>query len=281
MKRFSILLMLCLTCIMLEAQTEKQVIILHTNDTHSRIEPLPETLPDADLAGTAGVERRAAYIEQVRKTNNNVLLFDCGDFSQGTPYYNLFKGETEIILMNAMKYDAATIGNHEFDFGTENLARLFRMADFPIVCANYDVTGTVLQGLVKEYTIIEREGIRFGIFGLSPQLDGLVQKKNCRGITFKDPVKEAQRVATVLKEKEKCDMVICLSHLGYESTAPYSDRDVISQTRYIDLVLGGHTHTYFDHPELIKNIDGKDVPVEQMGKNGSYIGKLTLTFNKE
>lgn len=281
MKRLLYLFILCLSCTFLAAQSHKDIIILHTNDTHSRIEPMPENLPDKELAGTAGTVRRATYIQQVRNEGSAVLLFDCGDFSQGTPYYNLFKGEVEIALMNAMGYDAATIGNHEFDFGLENLARLYRMAQFPVVCSNYDVTGTVLEGLVKDYVIIEKDGIKFGIFGLSPVLDGLVQEKNCKGITFKDPIAEAQRVANFLKEKEKCDVVICLSHLGYESTAPLSDVELITQTRNIDLVLGGHSHTYFDKPIWIKNLDGKEVPVQQMGKNGSYIGKFTLTFNQQ
>ena len=281
MKRLFTLFILCLSYTFLIAQSHKEIIILHTNDTHSRIEPMPENLPDQELAGTAGVVRRAAYIEQTRNSASPVLLFDCGDFSQGTPYYNLFKGEVEIALMNAMGYDAATIGNHEFDFGIENLARLYRMAKFPVVCSNYDVTGTALEGLVKDYVVIEKDGIKFGVFGLSPVLEGLVQEKNCKGITFKDPIKEAQRVANILKEQEECDVVVCLSHLGYESTAPLSDVELISQTRNIDLVLGGHSHTYFDKPVWIKNLDGKEVPVQQMGKNGSYIGKFTLTFNQK
>lgn len=281
MKRLFTLFILCLSYTFLIAQSHKEIIILHTNDTHSRIEPMPENLPDQELAGTAGVVRRATYIEQTRNGTSPVLLFDCGDFSQGTPYYNLFKGEVEITLMNAMGYDAATIGNHEFDFGIENLARLYRMAKFPVVCSNYDVTGTALEGLVKDYVVIEKEGLKFGIFGLSPVLEGLVQEKNCKGITFKDPIKEAQRVANILKEQEGCDVVVCLSHLGYESTAPLSDVELISQTRNIDLVLGGHSHTYFDKPVWIKNLDGKEVPVQQMGKNGSYIGKFTLTFNQK
>lgn len=281
MKRLFTLFILCLSYTFLIAQSHKEIIILHTNDTHSRIEPMPENLPDQELAGTAGVVRRATYIEQTRNGTSPVLLFDCGDFSQGTPYYNLFKGEVEITLMNAMGYDAATIGNHEFDFGIENLARLYRMAKFPVVCSNYDVTGTALEGLVKDYVVIEKEGLKFGIFGLSPVLEGLVQEKNCKGITFKDPIKEAQRVANILKEQEGCDVVVCLSHLGYESTAPLSDVELISQTRNIDLVLGGHSHTYFNKPVWIKNLDGKEVPVQQMGKNGSYIGKFTLTFNQK
>lgn len=281
MKRLFTLFILCLSYTFLIAQSHKEIIILHTNDTHSRIEPMPENLPDQELAGTAGVVRRATYIEQTRNGSSPVLLFDCGDFSQGTPYYNLFKGEVEIVLMNAMEYDAATIGNHEFDFGIENLARLYRMAKFPVVCSNYDVTGTALEGLVKKYVVIEKEGLKFGIFGLSPVLEGLVREKNCKGITFKDPIKEAQRVANILKEQEGCDVVVCLSHLGYESTAPLSDVELISQTRNIDLVLGGHSHTYFDKPVWIKNLDGKEVPVQQMGKNGSYIGQFTLTFNQK
>lgn len=206
-------------------------------------------------------------------------MFDSGDFSQGTPYYNMFKGEVEIKLMNEMGYDAGTIGNHEFDFGLDNMARLFKMANYPIVCANYDVTGTVLEGLVKEYTIIQRNGIKIGVFGLGAQLEGLVASECYGNVKFEDPVSEAQRVTDLLKNQEHCDLVICLSHLGWEGE-PYSDIELIENTRDIDVVLGGHSHSYFDAPKYYKNLDGIEVPVQQMGKNGAFVGQMILKLQK-
>ncbi|MCD8203203.1 MAG: metallophosphoesterase, partial [Prevotella sp.] len=168
---------------------KKQVVILHTNDTHSCIYPLNPNLADTLLAGRGGFIRRAEMIKQQREENPDLLLIDSGDFSQGSPYYTMYKGDVEIGLMNRMGYDVATIGNHEFDFGVENMARIFKEADFPIVCANYDFAGTALEGIVKPYTIIKRNGLKIGLFGISPQLDGLVFAKTCEGVTYNDPIK--------------------------------------------------------------------------------------------
>lgn len=268
-------------CVMaVSAQTVKELQIFHTNDMHSRVEAFPAEFQDTLLAGKAGMVRRATFIKQQRKDDKDLLLFDCGDFSQGTPYYNMFKGEVEVKLMNVMKYDAGTIGNHEFDFGLDNMARLFKLADFPIVCANYDVTGTVLEGLVKEYIILERKGVRIGVIGLSPQLEGLVAAHCYGNVKFEDPVSEAQRLADFLKLEEGCDVVICLSHLGWKGE-PYSDVELIENTRNIDVVLGGHSHSYFDGPKYYKNLDGVEVPVQQMGKNGAFVGKMVLKLQEE
>ena len=190
MKKIYVFLLACLLSSVLSAQGSKELYILHTNDTHSRIEPYASSFPDTLMAGKAGFLRRAALVKQQRKEHKNLLLFDSGDFSQGSPYYNLFKGEVEIKLMNEMGYDAVTIGNHEFDFGLENMARLFKMAKFPIVCTNYDVQGTVLEGLVKEYVVLEREGIRIGVFGLGPKLSGLVAHTCSGDVKFEDPIAE-------------------------------------------------------------------------------------------
>ena len=263
-----------------DAQAVKELHIFHTNDTHSRIEPYPETYSDTLLAGKGGVVRRATFIKQQRKEHKDLLLFDVGDFSQGTPFYNLFKGDVEIKAMNEMKYDAGTIGNHEFDFGLDNMARLFKMAQFPIVCSNYDFAGTVLEGIVKDYVILRRKGVRIGVFGLGPQLEGLVAKENYEGVKFKDPLAEAQRVATLLKEEKGCDLVICLSHLGWK-TAPYSDIELIENTSHIDLVLGGHSHSYFEKPVFYHNLEGKQVPLQQMGKSGIFVGKIVVKLKKE
>ena len=257
----------------------KELYIYHSNDTHSRIEPIDINSSDK-YAGKAGYVRRATCIEQLRAEHKNMLLFDCGDFSQGTPYYNMFKGEVEIALINAMEYDAATIGNHEFDFGLDNMARLFRMANFPIVCANYDFGGTVLESLVKPYTIIEKEGLKIGVFGLSPRLEGLVQATNCEGVTYLDPVEVANNIAKELKENIKCDLVVCISHLGLRPSALNQDSDevLVRNTSNIDIVLGGHSHTLMNEPEIVLNTEGKGVPISQMGKNGVFLGEFKVTF---
>lgn len=269
----------CLFAGSVSAQADKELLIFHTNDMHSRVEPFSDDYQDTLLAGKAGMVRRATFISRQRKEHPDLFLFDSGDFSQGTPYYNMFKGEVEIKLMNAMKYDAGTIGNHEFDFGLDNMARLFKMADFPIVCANYDVRGTVLEGLVKEYTVIEREGVRIGVFGLGAPLDGLVAAHCYGNVKYEDPVSEAQRIADILKNQEKCDLVICLSHLGWMEDQ-FSDIELIENTRNIDVVLGGHSHSYFTEPKFYKNLDGVDVPVQQMGKNAAFVGKMVLKLQK-
>lgn len=279
MKKIYVFLLACLLSSVLSAQGSKELYILHTNDTHSRIEPYASSFPDTLMAGKAGFLRRAALVKQQRKEHKNLLLFDSGDFSQGSPYYNLFKGEVEIKLMNEMGYDAVTIGNHEFDFGLENMARLFKMAKFPIVCTNYDVQGTVLEGLVKEYVVLEREGIRIGVFGLGPKLSGLVAHTCSGDVKFEDPIAEAQRVADWLKEQEACDLVVCLSHLGWKGK-PYSDEELIANTRHIDVVLGGHSHSLLRQPKYYKNLDGIDILVQQMGKHAAFVGKMIIKMQK-
>lgn len=280
MKRIYLLFTTLCFCCMVAAQDIKELVILHTNDTHSRVDPIPDNDPNTEFAGTAGFVRRATLLKDRREKNKDLLLFDCGDFSQGSPFYNLFKGEVEVSLMNEMGYDAGTIGNHEFDFGLDNMARLFKMVNFPIVCANYGVKGTVLEGMVKPYVVLKRDDIKIGVFGLSPALEGLVQEKNCKGIIFENPIEAAQRTANILKEKEKCDLVICLSHLGWKGE-PYSDETLIPNTRNIDIVLGGHSHSYFEKPMIYKNLDGIDVFLQQMGKNGTYVGEMKVKMKKD
>lgn len=279
--RFSLLTTLILLIGGLSVFAQDKVITMyHTNDTHSRIEPIDPNSSDK-YAGYAGYVRRATLLEELRAANPNLLLFDCGDFSQGTPYYNFYKGELEIKLMNLMKYDAATIGNHEFDFGLENMARLFKMAEFPILCANYDFTGTVVEGLVKPYTILYREGLKIGVFGVSPRMEGLVQASNCVGVGYLDPIKKADEIAEFLKKEEKCDLVICLSHLGLKPSPlnRESDQVLVRETSNIDVVLGGHSHTFMEVPEFIENRDGIKVPISQMGKNGVFVGKIEVVLS--
>ena len=257
---------------------DKQLVILHTNDTHSCIMPLNPNLADTTKANRGGFVRRATMISEERAKNPRLLLIDSGDFSQGSPYYTLFKGDVEIGLMNEMKYDASTIGNHEFDFGLENMARLFKRANFPILCSNYDFTGTVLDGIVKPYAIVKRNGIKIGMFAVDPKLDGLVFAKNCKGVKYLDPIGCAQKMADLLKAKG-CDLVICVSHLGWKIGGD-DDNKLIANTRGIDLVLGGHSHSLLKELVCEKNLDGKPIPVDQNGKNAIYVGKLTLYLNK-
>lgn len=268
MRKMFLIIALILCC---SATAQEKITILHTNDTHSCIE--------SEKNGNAGVVNRALLIEELRDSlgKDNLLLFDCGDFSQGSLYYNTFKGAVEIELMNAMGYDACAIGNHEFDFGLENMARLFSMATFPVVCANYDFTGTVCEGVVKEYAVIERGGKRIGVFGLSPDPVGLVAKEYYEGIDFISPVEAANNAVAAL-EKEKCDVIVCLSHLGWRIGNEYNDERLASETAGIDIILGGHSHDYFEQPLVYRNRDGKDVIMQQMGKNGRYLGHVTLTF---
>lgn len=263
------------------AYAQKHLEVLHTNDTHSCIMPLNPNLADTAVAGRGGFLRRVAMIKEERAKNPDLLLIDSGDFSQGSPFYTMFKGDVEVGLMNLMGYDAVTIGNHEFDFGLENMARIFKMAKFPVVCANYDFTGTCVEGLVKPYVIIKRNGLKIGLFGLSPQLEGLVDLSKCKGVTYLDPIEVGNRVAAELKHDKKCDVVICVSHLGWLRPDEMGDQKVLASSKDIDLVLGGHSHSYFKALRYVNNADGKAVPVDQNGKNAMYVGKLTLSFDKK
>ena len=280
-KLLSFGLVLALMC-PVAAQQSVGLDILQTSDTHSRIEPISPHAADQS-AGKGGVLRRVAFVEHYRAEHPGVLLFDCGDISQGTPYYNMFKGELEVKMMNLMKYDAMTIGNHEFDFGLENMARLFRLASFPVVCANYDVSGTVLEGLVKPYVVLQREGLRIGVFGLSPRLEGLVQASNCQGVVYRDPIAAARETVEILRGREHCDVVICLSHLGMLGVASEvpGDEALATGTSGIDVILGGHSHTFMEHPAVLLNAEGREVPVMHTGKNGVYVGELKLILQKE
>ena len=261
---------------------QQKLVILHTNDTHSAIMPLSRNLGDTLLAGRGGYLRRMELVRREREAEPGLLLFDSGDFSQGSPYYTLFKGDVEVGLMNMMRYDAATLGNHEFDFGLDNLARLLREARFPVVCANYDFSGTPLDGLVKPYVVIEREGLRVGVFGLSPRLDGLVAKENYGGVEYNDPIEAARRTVKALRSGERCDVVVCLSHLGWAQAQPdIDDSTMIAGTRGIDLVLGGHSHSYFEKLEYVRDADGRNVPVDQNGKHGVFVGRVEMSLKVE
>ncbi|POS02876.1 5'-nucleotidase [Flavobacterium croceum DSM 17960] len=253
----------------------KHITILHTNDVHSYIDPFPADHPKNPNMG--GVSRRATLIDEIRKENPNVLLVDAGDIFQGTPYFNYYGGELEFKLMSMMKYDFATLGNHDFDNGIDGFYAQLPHATFEFVSANYDFKNTVLNGHVKPYKTKTIDGVKIGIFGLGVELDGLVDKKNYKETVYNDPIEVATDMARILKHQEKCDLVICLSHIGFkykdEPNKP-SDLLLAKKTKDIDLIIGGHTHTFLDKPIIEKNLDGKDVLVNQVGCYGLNLGRI-------
>lgn len=260
----------------------KHLTILHTNDVHSYIDPFPENHPKNPNMG--GVARRAALIEQIRKENPNVLLLDAGDIFQGTPYFNYFGGEIEFKLMSMMKYDLATIGNHDFDNGIDGLYNQLPNASFSFVNANYDLKNTILDGHIKPYKIFHKNGIKVGIFGLGVELEGLVDKRNYKEAVYNNPVEITQDMTRILKHEQKCDLVICLSHLGYQyknDPDKISDTKLATLTKDIDLIIGGHTHTFLDNPTILKNTDGKDVIVNQVGCYGLNLGRIDFYFDND
>ena len=259
-----------------QAKKPKQLVILHTNDTHSQIFPITPQLPDTMKAGRGGFLRRLVMLKEERSKHPDLIYFDSGDFFQGSAYFTMFKGDVEIGLMNQMGIDASTIGNHEYDFGLENMAAMFKKANFPILCANYDFTGTPMEGVTKPWIIVKRNGVKIGVFAVCPKLKGLVSDKNCPGVKYLDPAKVALETATMLKQEKKCDIVVCLSHLGWESNRGEDDQYMIQNSRNIDLVLGGHTHTYMQQLEHWNNMDGKPIPVDQNGKSGIFVGKMVI-----
>ena len=258
----------------------KKITILHTNDVHSHIDPFGPD--DGRNANKGGVARRATLVESIRQENPNTLLLDAGDIFQGTPYFNYYGGELEFKLMSMLKYDVATIGNHDFDNGIDGLYAQIPHADFEFVSANYDFSNTVMDTHVKPYKIIIKDGIKIGIFGLGIKLDGLVDKNMYKETVYHDPVEKAQDMSRVLKEDEKCDLVICLSHIGYDyknNSDRVSDLKLARATKDIDLIIGGHTHTFLSKPTIEENIVGKKVLVNQVGCYGLYLGKVDFYFN--
>lgn len=263
------------------AQDKIDLLVVHTNDTHSCIEPIKPSLQDTTIANKAGYARRKVLLDSLRRQDPDLLLFDCGDFSQGSAYFGLFKGEVEVKMMNLMKYDAGTIGNHEFDFGLSNMERIFKMANFPILCCNYDFSKTQLADIVKPYTIINRKGLKIGVLAVCTRLEGLVSKKNSGETVYLNPIPVANKIADFLKNEEGCDLVICLSHLGWKvSGVDVEDEGFIKASRNIDIVLGGHSHSYFEEPKIVINSEGKEVLCNQMGKNGQWVGNLNIEMEK-
>lgn len=273
MGRFRIILAVMLLVVPAVLSAQKLTIV-HTNDTHSHIDPVRSGVE----AGLGGVIERAAYIDSVRTAagRRNVLLLDAGDFSQGTSYFTMMHGDIEVDLINAMKYDAVCLGNHEFDNGLEELSRRVRALRCPVVCANYEFNGSDLERLVKPYCIIRRGGLKIGIIGLLTDVSRVVEREIADRITYLDPVETADRYAAYLRNERNCDLVICLTHLGYEKE-PFTDRDLVAATRNIDLVIGGHSHTFLDTAKVHANIDGEPVPIVTDGCWGLYVGNLEIT----
>ena len=260
----------------------KKITILHTNDTHSHIDPFPADHPKNPNMG--GAARRAAIIESIRKEEKNVLLLDAGDIFQGTPYFNYYGGELEFKLMSMMQYDLATMGNHDFDNGIDGFYAQLPHAKFDFVSANYDFKNTVLNDIVKPYKIIFKDGIKIGIFGLGVQLDGLVDKKLYKETVYNNPIEVAQDMTRILKEEKKCDLVICLSHLGFKyKDEPEKPSDIVlaQKTNNIDLIIGGHTHTFLDKPVIEKNSEGKEVLINQVGCFGVNLGRIDFYLTND
>ena len=262
-------------------KSQRHITILHTNDTHSHIEPFEAT--HFRYANQGGVAKRATLIEQVRKENPYTLLLDAGDIFQGTPYFNYFGGELEFRLMSMLKYDVATIGNHDFDNSIDGLYKQLPHAKFDFVSANYDFSNTVLDTHVKPYKTLFKNDIKIGIFGLGIELEGLVGKKMYKETKYLDPVEMTQEMTQKLKQTEKCDLIICLSHLGYhykDNAKKISDLNLAKATKDIDLIIGGHTHTFLPKPTLVKNLDNKNVLVNQVGAYGVNLGRVDFYFDE-
>ncbi len=261
----------------LAAPETMKLTILHTNDVHSRIEPFP--MDGSDYAGMGGAAKRAGLIKKIRATEKNVLLFDCGDIFQGTPYFNKFGGELEFKLMSKMGYDASTLGNHDFDAGLDGLNKQLPHTNFPFLVSNYDFSDTPVAGKIEDYRVFEKEGFRIGVFGLGIELEGLVPPVLFGETRHLDPIKQANKTAAILRGEEGCDYVICLSHLGYTyKNGKICDITLAKQTNNIDLILGGHTHTFMEQPDQVANKSGKMVLINQAGWAGLLLGRLDVFF---
>jgi 5'-nucleotidase len=255
----------------------RKLTILHTNDTHSQVDPF--ALNDPLYPGMGGISRRAELVRKIRSEEENVLLLDSGDIYQGTPYFNLYGGSIEFKLMSKLGYDASTMGNHDFDIGMDGFLKNLPHAQFPFLCSNYDFTNTVLEGHTQPYKIFEKQGLRIGVFGLGIELNGLVLKKLYGETRYNNPVEVASDTARLLKMEKKCHYVICLSHLGYHYDNRICDSQLAQQTRYLDLILGGHTHTFLDQPVPYQNLEGKEVLVAQTGHRGIRLGRIDVMFD--
>ena len=259
-----------------------KITILHTNDVHSHIDAFGSE--DGRNANMGGVARRATLIEAIRNENPNTLLLDAGDIFQGTPYFNYYGGELEFKLMSKLKYDAATLGNHDFDNAIDGLYAQLPHAEFEFVISNYDFSNTIMNTHTKPYKIFKKDGIKIGVFGLGIELNGLVDPAMYKETKYLDPVETTQEMTRILRVEEKCDLVICLSHLGYEyRTNPnkISDLKLAASTKNIDLIIGGHTHTFLPKPTIVKNSEGENMLVNQVGCYGINLGRIDFYFDAD
>lgn len=273
MKRFIYLYLFLIIGNITLSFAQETINIYHTNDTHSQI--LPYTLPNSGQS-YGGIVRRATLIESRRAKDKDLLLFDSGDFVQGSIYFSIFKGKADIELMNVCHYDVACLGNHEFDNGIDNIVDMVSWANFPIVCANLDFTATALEGKIKPYVIFNRKGIKIGVFGLIVKLDGLVMKKNYEGIRYLNYISTANTMVYKLRDEEHCDLIVCLSHMGISSDTYLAERN-----QGIDIIIGGHSHTYMPEPSFFINSYGSKTLVTQMGSKGRSVGHLTVEIKEE
>jgi len=276
---WGLIIIVILFTVSIHAQQKIRLVILHTNDTHSQVEPTDKSsLKTSDMGGYA---RRMGLIGRIRAQEKNVLLVDAGDYSQGTPYFNFFNGRIEIDAMNRMKYDAVTPGNHEFDNGVDTLAVVLKNAKFPMVSSNYKTDNTSLFPLIKPYIVLVKGGLKIGIMALDVNPESLIFEKNYKGIVYENPIEKAIEVSVLLKKKEKCDVIICLSHLSSDSTKQeVNDFEIAHKTKYIDVIIGGHSHSLITNTN-VKNAAGKFMVIAQMGKSGMYLGEVVLELEKK
>ncbi|MCD8193101.1 MAG: metallophosphoesterase [Tannerellaceae bacterium] len=270
---YSIFICLWIITLSLSAQKQAELVILHTNDTHSQIEPLSAS--DMHAPNQGGLVNRKAVIDSVRAIHPHVLLLDAGDFVQGTPYYNLFKGRAEVAGINLLGYEAVTLGNHEFDYGLDTLQVVLQELDCPVVCCNYDFTGTPLEGMTVPYLVVRKGKVKTGIIGVGIDPEGLIQKDKYEGMGFLPPVETVNYYADLLRKKMKCDVIICLSHLGYQP-----DLTLAGQSTEIDVIIGGHSHTFLEGLTRQHNAQGREVIVYQAGGRGSQIGEVKIQLAK-
>lgn len=278
-KILAIAFLVIISTFQLAAEKKIKLVILHTNDTHSQVEPTENS--NLKTANMGGYARRMGVIEKIRSEEKNVLLFDAGDFSQGTPYFNFFNGRVEIDALNRMQYNAGTLGNHEFDNGIDTLAVILKDARFPLISSNYELENTPIKNLIQPYLILKKFGLKIGIMALNVDPKSLIIESNYRGLVYRDPIEKAKETSAFLKKKQKCDLVICLSHLGSDSTAiDVNDFTIAHQTKYIDIILGGHSHSLLENTKT-NNADGKKVIIAQMGKSGLYLGRIDIELEKK
>ncbi len=257
-----------------------KLTILHTNDVHSRIDPFP--MDGSKYQGRGGVAPRAALINRIRAEEDHVLLFDAGDIFQGTPYFNLYGGELELKMMSMMGYDAGIMGNHDFDNGVEGFYKQLPHANFPILNANYDLSDTLLHDKTRPYKIFKKDGLKIGVFGLGIELEGLVNKVQYGNTRYLDPLAKALKIEAELKNEHRCDLIICLSHMGFDyRDDKVSDKVIARNTHHIDLIIGGHTHTFLDEPFVVKNLSSKETLINQVGFAGINLGRIDFIFQRK